>query len=93
MDRSLIILGIVVAISVVSAAIWHVAVKSYLGAVVGSAITVGLVTWFGYGVLRGVVPNALIIVNSLILAAAIAFGVGLLLKRSRMRKDGASNDA
>jgi len=93
LDHGLIILGTVIAISVASAATWHWAVKSYAWAVIGSSLTVGLATYWGYPVFRGVVPNALILMNAFVLGAVIALGVGVPFKRGRMGKGGASNDA
>ena len=92
MDRSLIILGTVIVISVASAATWHLIVKSYAWAVIGSSLTVGLVTYFGYPIIRGVAPSVLIVVNAFVLGAVIALGVGIPFKRGRLRP-GVSNDA
>ena len=72
---------------------WHLIVKRYAWAVVGSSLTVGLVTYFGYPVLRGVDPSALILINALVLGAVIALGVGIPFKRRRRVKGVASNDA
>jgi hypothetical protein len=92
LDRSLILLGGVIVISLASAAIWHFAVKSYTWAIVGSSVTVGAITYWGYPIFRGVVPNMLIVVNALVLGAVIALGVGIPFKRGRLRKGGLSND-
>jgi len=86
LDRSLILLSAVIAISVASAAIWHFFVKSYASAIVCSSITVGVITYFGYPLFRGVVPSALIVVNAFVLGAVIALGVGIPFKRWRFRR-------
>ena len=91
MDRSLILLGAVIAISAASAATWHWAVKSYAWAVVGSSLTVGLATYLGYPAFRGVAPNAFILLNALFLVAVIALGVGVPFRRARLDKGGAGN--
>jgi len=54
MDLSLIILGAVIALSLASATVWHLIVKSYAWAVAGSSLTTGLVTYWGYPLYRGV---------------------------------------
>ena len=92
MDRSLILLGAVIVISVASAAIWHFVVKSFAWAIVGSSVSVGAITYFGYPIFRGGVPNTLIVVNAFVLGALIAVGVGVPFKRGRFRKRGVSND-
>jgi hypothetical protein len=88
LDRSLILLGAVIILSVACAAIWHVIVKSYAWAIVGSSVTVGVITYLAYPIFRGVVPNPLIITNALVLGAVIALGVGIPFKRGRSRKGG-----
>lgn len=93
MDLSLIILGTLIAVSLASAAMWHSIVKSYAWAVAGSSLTVGMVTLWGYPLYRGVVPNVLVLVDAVLLGAAIAFGVGIPFKRRRIGKGGAGNDA
>ncbi|HET7201231.1 MAG TPA: hypothetical protein VFI80_10520 [Burkholderiales bacterium] len=86
MDTSLVALGALAAASLVSAALWYAAVKSAPLAVVASALTVALVTYFAYPVYRGVAASPLILADSAILGAAIALGVGLALKRWHLRK-------
>jgi hypothetical protein len=93
MDRSLIILGTVIAVSLASAAMWYLIVKSYAWAVGGSSLTVGLVTLWGYPLYRGLVPNALVLVNAVVLGAMISFGVGIPFKRRRVGREKASDDA
>jgi len=93
LDRGLITLGTVIVLSVASATMWHVVVKSYAWAVIGSSLTVGVATYFGYPIFRDVAPSALILMNALVLGAVIALGVGVPFKRRRMGKSGASNDA
>jgi hypothetical protein len=93
LDRGLIILGTVIAISVANAVMWHLIVKRYTWAVVGSSLTVGLVTYFGYPVFRGVAPSALVLMNAFVLGAVIALGVGIPFKRKRRVKGVVSNDA
>ena len=93
MDLSLIILGTVFAISVASAAMWHSVVKLYWWAVVGSSLTVGLVTYVGYPIFRDVVPNAFILMNALVLGAVFALGIGIPFKRRRVAKGRAGNGA
>jgi len=93
MDVSLIILGTVIAIALASAAVWHLIVKSYAWAVAGSSLTVGLVTLWGYPLYRGVVPNALVLINAVFLGGMIALGVGIPFKRRRIRKARVTNDA
>jgi hypothetical protein len=88
LDRSLILLGAVIIISVASAAIWHVIVKSYAWAIVGSSVTVGVITYLGYPIFRGVVPNTFIVMNAFVLGAVVALGVGVPFKRGRSRKGG-----
>lgn len=86
MDRSLILLGAVIAISVASAAIWHLVVKSFAWAIAGSSVTVGAIAYLSYPMFRGVAPDALIIVDALVLAAVVALGMGFPFKRRRLRK-------
>jgi hypothetical protein len=88
LDRSLILLGAVIIVSVASAAIWHFFVKSYGWAIVGSSVTVGVTTYLAYPIVRGVVPNALIVMNAFVLGVVIALGVGIPFKRGRFRKSG-----
>ena len=92
MDRSLILLGAVIIVSVASAAIWHSIVRSYAWAIVGSSVTVGVITYFSYPIFRNVVPNAFIVANALVLGAVIALGVGIPSRRRRLRRDGSSDD-
>ena len=92
MDRSLILLGVVIAVSVASAAIWHLVVKSYAWATVGSSITVVAITYLGYPIFRGVAPGTLILMNAFALGAVIALGVGIPFRRGRLRKGKVSND-
>lgn len=91
MDLSLIILGAVIALSLASAAVWHSIVKSYAWAVAGSSLTVGLVTYWGYPLYRGVGPNALILADAVVLGAVIALGVGIPFKRRRIGKASTRN--
>jgi len=93
MDLSVIILGTVIAISLATATVWHLIVKSYGWAVAGSSLTVGLVTFWGYPLYRGVVPNAFVLIDAVILGAVIALGVGIPFKRRRIGKVRLSNDA
>ena len=86
MDYSLVILFTVIVVGLASAVIWHLIVKAYAWAVVGSSLTTGLVTYWGYPLYRGVAPNVLIVANSVVLGAVIALGVGLLFKRRRIGK-------
>ena len=92
MDRSLIFLGVVIAVSLASAATWHLVVKSYLWAVAGSSLTVALVTLLGYPLYRGVAPNELILADSIVLGALIALGVGVPFKRRRDGKAARAGD-
>jgi hypothetical protein len=92
MNLSLIILGTVIAISLASAAMWHFIVKSYAWAVAGSSLTVGLVTFWGYPLYGGVVPNAFILIDAVVLGVVIALGVGIPFKRRRIGKARVSND-
>jgi hypothetical protein len=88
MDLSLIILGTVLIVSLASAAMWHLIVKSYTLAVTGSSLTVGLATFLGYPLYRGVAPDALVLVNAVVLGAVIALGVGIPFKRRRIGRAG-----
>jgi hypothetical protein len=92
LDRNLILLGGLIIVAAASAAIWHFFAKSYAWAIVGSSATVGVITYFAYPILRGVVPNALIVMNAFVLGVVIALGVGIPFKRGRFRKSGVSND-
>jgi hypothetical protein len=87
-DYGLIVLGTVIAIGLASAAMWHLIVKSYAWAVVGSSFTTGLATYWGYPLYRGVDPNVFIIVNAVLLGGVIALGVGIPFKRRRIGKAG-----
>jgi hypothetical protein len=93
MDYSLIALGVVIAIGLASAAMWHLIVRSYGWAVLGSSLTTGLVTYWGYPLYRGVVPSVLIIANAVVLGAVAALGVGIPFKRRRIGKTKVSDDA
>jgi hypothetical protein len=88
MDLSLIILGTVLIVSLASAAMWHLIVKSYTLAVAGSSLTVGLATFLGYPLYRGVAPDALVLVNAVVLGAVIALGVGIPFRRRRIGRAG-----
>ena len=92
MDRSLILLGAVIIVSVASAAIWHSIVRSYAWAIVGSSVTVGMITYLAYPMFRNAVPDALIVMNALVLGALIGLGVGIPFRRRRLRRDGSSDD-
>ena len=92
LDRGLIILGALIAVSVASATVWHLVVKSYAWAIIGSSLTVGLATYLGYPSFRGIMPSALILTNACVLGAVVASGVGVPFKRGRMAKPEASND-
>jgi hypothetical protein len=92
-DYSLIALGVVIAIGLASAGMWHLIVKSYGWAVVCSSLTTGLVTYWGYPLYRGVVPSVLIVINAVVLGAVIALGVGIPFKRRRTGKTKVSDDA
>ena len=93
MDIGLIILGELIAISLVSAVTWHAIVKAYLLAIVASSITVGLIVFWAYPMYRGVSADPLILVNAITISAIVALGVGILFKRRRSLKSGAANDA
>ena len=93
LDRSLVILGAVVVVSAASAAIWHLILKRYLWAVVGSSLTVGLVTYLAYPIFRDVSANGFILVNALFLGAVFALGVGIPFKRRRAAERRAGNGA
>lgn len=93
MDTSLIILGALIAICLVSAATWHAIVKAYLLATVASSITVGLIVFWVYPMYRGVTADPPILLNAITISAIIALGVGILFKRRRSAKLGATNDA
>ena len=93
MDHSLIALGVVIAIGLASAALWHLIVKSYGWAALGSSLTTGLVTYWGYPLYRGVVPSVLIVASALVLGAVTALGVGIPFKRRRAGKTGVGDDA
>lgn len=88
MDRSLIILGAVLIVSLASAATWHLIVKSYPWAVAGSSLTVGLATFLGYPLYRGIAPDALTLIDAVILGAVVALGVGIPFKRRRIGRSG-----
>jgi hypothetical protein len=92
-DYSLIALGAVIALGLASAAIWHLILKSYGWAVLGSSLTTGLVTYWSYPLYRGVVPSVLIITNAVVLGAVTALGVGIPFKRRRIGKTKVSDDA
>jgi antibiotic biosynthesis monooxygenase (ABM) superfamily enzyme len=92
LDTSLIVLGTLIAISLASALMWHAIVKSYALAIVASALTVGLLTYFVYPIYRGVAPSWLILSDATILGAIIAVGVGFALKRWRVGNESANND-
>jgi hypothetical protein len=93
LDTSLIILGVLIAISLVSAATWHAIVKTYLLAIVASSITVGLIAFWAYPMYRGVSADPLILLNAITIGAIAALGVGIPFKRRRSVKSGAANDA
>jgi hypothetical protein len=85
-DYSLIVLGAVITIGLASAAMWHLIVKSYAWAVLGSSFATGLIAYWGYPLYRGAAPNVLIIANAVVLGAVIALGVGIPFKRRRIGK-------
>ena len=85
------ILGAVIVISATSAVAWHLSVKSYAWAVMGSSFTAVAVTCFAYVMIRGIVPGAFILVNSLVLGVVFAVGVGILFKRRRNAEPGAGD--
>lgn len=93
MDYSLIALGVAIAIGLASAAMWHMIVKSYGWAVLGASLTTGLVTYLGYPLYRGVVPDVLIVINAIVLGAVTALGLGIPFKRRRIAKTKVSDDA
>ena len=90
MDTSLVALGTLVAISLVSAAAWQAIVKSRALGVVASALTVGVTTYIAYPMYRGVAPSWLILADATILGAVIAVGLGAALRRRRAGGDGKS---
>jgi hypothetical protein len=93
LDTSLIILGALIAISLVSAATWHAIVKTYPLAIVASSVTVGLIVFWAYPMYRGVSAYPLILLNAVTISAIVALGVGIPFKRRRSVKSGATNGA
>lgn len=83
MDTSLLALGSLILISLATATMWHAIVKSYVWAVVVSALTVGLVVYWAYPIYRGVAADPLILLSAISLCAMIALGVGIPFKRRR----------
>jgi len=92
-DYSLIALGVVIATGLASAAMWHLIVKSYGWAVLGSSLTTGLITYWGYPLYRGAVPSMLIVVNAVVLGAVTSLGVGIPFNRRRVGQSKVSDDA
>lgn len=93
MDTSLIILGALIAISLVSAATWHAIVKAYLWAIAASSTTVGFIVFLAYPMYRDVSADPLILLNAITISAIVALAVGIPFKRRRSAKSGAANDA
>lgn len=87
MDYSLLALGAVIAVSLVSALIWHFIVKSYAWAVVGSSLATGLVTYWAYPLYRGAPASMLIIANALVLGAVASLAAGIPFKRWRGKEE------
>src|SRR5260221_1446883 len=91
MDSSLILLGALIAISLVSAATWHSIAKTYLWAIVASSTTVGLIVFGVYPIYRGVTADPLILLNAITISAIIALGVGIPFWRRRSMRSGTGN--